>query len=135
MADKEVMVEVSKIMDEWKKVLLSIVAILEEIQGQNPTTWDQLLEMMKTAAESSDLEERKQNLFMCLRSSFVALGINPNYSYNVNGETVNGETVVDINRITKKWIDDKFKKDFLHLLVTFDDFSKFQYAFSELNLE
>ena len=68
---------------ELKKVLQSSVALFEEVQGQNPTTWDQFSEMMRTEAESSDLDERKQSLDMSWRSSLDALGINTNYSLGV----------------------------------------------------
>ena len=80
MADRVVQTELSRLGVELKKVLQSSVALFEEVQGQNPTTWDQFSEMMRTEAESSDLDERKQSLDMSWRSSLDALGINTNYS-------------------------------------------------------
>ena len=62
MADRVVQTELSKLGVELKKVLQSSVALFEEVQGPNPTTWDQFSEMMWTEAESSDLDERKQSL-------------------------------------------------------------------------
>ena len=77
MADRQVQIEITKIKLEWKRLLLSSLAILEEVQDQmvigNLPSWDQLKEMM-TAAESGDLDERIQSLVMSLMSSFAALG-------------------------------------------------------------
>ena len=97
MADREVQIELSKMRVELKKLLQSSVAIFEEVQGQNPTTWDQFSEMMRTEAESSDLDEREQSLEMSWRSSLDALGINTNYSLEVSVNSqkrVYGENVV-----------------------------------------
>ena len=78
MADRQVQIEFANIKLELKRLLLSSIAILEEVQDQNPTTWDQLKEMMMTAAESGDLDERIQSLVMSLMSSFAALGADVN---------------------------------------------------------
>ena len=50
MADREVQIQLSKMRGELKKVFQSSVAILEEVQGQNPSNWDQFSEMIRTAA-------------------------------------------------------------------------------------
>ena len=109
MAETDVQSELTKLKLELKRLLQSSVAILESVQGQNPTSWDQLKMMLKTAAESGDWNERIQNWVMAVKSSHAALGINTNFEYEVSagfgGETVNGETFVDTNHITKKWID------------------------------
>ena len=109
MAETDVQSELTKIKLELKRLLQSSVAILEKVHGQNPTSWDQLMLMLKTAAESGDWNERIQNWVMTVKSSCAALGINTNFEYEVSagfgGETVNGETFVDTNHITKKWID------------------------------
>ena len=78
MADRQVQIEFTKMKLELKRLVLSSIAILEEVQDQNPTTWDQLEEMMMTAAESGDLGERLQSLVMSLMSSFAALGADVN---------------------------------------------------------
>ena len=108
MAETDVQIHLTKIKLELKRLLQSAVAILEKVQGQNPTSWDQL--NMMTAAESSGLDEMIQNYVMILESSPAALGINTNFQYKVsieseNVKTVDGETLVDTNHITKKWID------------------------------
>ena len=109
MAETDVQSELTKIKLELKRLLQSSVAILKKVHGQNPTSWDQLMLMLKTAAESGDWNERIQNWVMAVKSSHAALGINTNFEYEVSagfgGETVNGETLVDTNHITKKWID------------------------------
>ena len=109
MAETDLHNELTKIKVELMRLLQSSVAILESVQGQNPTSWDQLKMMLKTAAESGDWNERIQNWVMAVKSSHAALGINTNFEYEVSagfgGETVNGETFVDTNHITKKWID------------------------------
>ena len=61
MAETDVQSELTKIKLELKRLLQSSVAILESVQGQNPTSWDQLKMMLKTAAESGDWNERIQN--------------------------------------------------------------------------
>ena len=78
MADRQVQIEFTKMKLELKRLLLSSIAILEEVQDQNPTTWDQLKEMNVIAAESGDLSERLQSLGMSLMSSFTALGADVN---------------------------------------------------------
>ena len=78
MADRQVQIEFTKMKLELKRLVLSSIAILEEVQDQNPTTWDQLEEMMVTASESGDLGERLQSLVMSLMSSFAALGADVN---------------------------------------------------------
>ena len=54
MADRQVQIEFTKIKLEWKRLLLSSLAILEEVQDQmvigNLPSWDQLKEMIMTAA-------------------------------------------------------------------------------------
>ena len=77
-ADRLVQIEFTKMKLELKRLVLSSIAILEEVQDQNPTTWDQLEEMMMTAAESGDLGEKLQSLVMSLMSSFAALGADVN---------------------------------------------------------
>ena len=88
--------ELTKIKVELMRLLKSSVAILESVQGQNPTSWDQLKMMLKTAAESGDWNERIQNWVMTVKSSRAALGINTNFECKVT---------LDPNHITKKWID------------------------------
>ena len=100
MADREVKIQLSKMGGELKKVLQASVAILEEVQGQNPSTWGQFSEMMRTAAVDSDLEERVQSLDMSWRSSLDALGINTNYSLEVKPGT-----------LTLRWIDDTTEQE------------------------
>ena len=108
MAETDIQSHLTKIKLELKRLLQSAVAILEKVQGQNPTSWDQLDQMMmKTAAESSGLDEMIQNYVMILESSPAALGINTNFQYKVsieseNLKTVDGETLLDTNQ---KWID------------------------------
>ena len=84
MADRQVQIEFTNIKLELKRLLVSSIAILEEVQDQNPTTWDQLEEMMMTAAESGDLDERIQSLMMSLISSFAALGADVNNQGQLN---------------------------------------------------
>ena len=107
MADREVQIQLSKMRGELKKLLLTSVAILEEVQGQNPSTWGQFSEMMRTAAVESDLEEREQSLDMSWRSSLVALGINTKYhlhfSVDKKERVDNGPLV--IKQWTLRWID------------------------------
>ena len=83
MADRQVQIEFTKMKLELKRLVQSSIATFEEVQGQSPTTWDQFSEMMRTEAESSDLDESKQSLDMSWRSSLDALGINTNYSLRV----------------------------------------------------
>ena len=106
MADREVQIQLSKMRRELKKVFQSSVAILEEVQGQNPSNWDQFSEMIRTAAVDSDLEEREQSLDMAWTSSLVALGINTKYhlhSYRDLERVDNGPLV--IKQWTLRWID------------------------------
>ena len=77
MADRQVQIEFTKMKLELKRLVLSTIAILEEVQDQNPTTWDQLEEMMMTAGESGDLGERLQSLVFsdtCLDYKLVVVG-------------------------------------------------------------
>ena len=74
MADIKVQIEFTKMKLELKRLLLSTIAILEEVQEQYPTTWDPLKEMMMTAAESGNLGERIQCLAMQSLASLAALG-------------------------------------------------------------
>ena len=107
MADRVVQSELSKMGVELKKVLQSSVAILEEVQGQNPSTWGQFSEMMRTAAVESDLEEREQSLDMSWRSSLDALGINTEYHLlhlNFKTETVDNGPMV-MTQWTLRWFD------------------------------
>ena len=98
--------ELTKIKVELMRLLQSSVAILESVQGQNPTSWDQLKMMLKTAAESGDWNERIQNWVMTVKSSRAALGINTNFECKVS---------LDPNHITKKWIDVTLVKRLLPL--------------------
>ena len=112
MADRVVQIELAKMGVELKRVIQTSVALFEEVQGQNPTTWDQFSEMMRTEAESSDLDERKQSLDMSWRSSLDALGINTNYSLEVSVNSqkrVYGENVV--STLTRRWIDDTTEQE------------------------
>ena len=106
MADREVKIQLSKMGGELKKVLQASVAILEEVQGQNPSTWGQFSEMMRTAAVDSDLEERVQSLDMSWRSSLDALGINTEYHLHLNfkTETVDNGPMV-MTQWTLRWFD------------------------------
>ena len=108
MAKTDLQNELTKIKVELMRLLQSSVAILESVQGQNPTSWDQLKMMLKTAAESGDWNERIQNWVMTMESCYAALGINTNFEFDCNfaksERTVNGETLVNTN-LTKKWID------------------------------
>ena len=68
--------------------------------------------MMRTEAESSDLDEREQSLEMSWSSSLDSLGINTNYSLevSVNSEKrVYGENVV--STLTLRWIDDTTEQE------------------------
>ena len=106
MADREVQIQLSKMRGELKKLLLTSVAILEEVQGQNPSTWGQFSEMMRTAAVESDLEEREQSLDMSWRSSLDALGINTEYHLHLKfkTETVDNGPMV-MTQWTLRWFD------------------------------
>ena len=110
MADRVVQIELAKMGVELKRVIQTSVALFEEVQAQNPTTWYQLSEMMRTEAESSDLDERKQSLDVSWRSSLDALGINTNYSLNVSVDFTrewNGEEwrMVSTAELTLMWVD------------------------------
>ena len=106
MADREVQIQLSKMRGELKKLLLTSVAILEEVQGKNPSTWGQFSEMMRTAAVESDLEEREQSLDMSWRSSLDALGINTEYHLHLKfkTETVDNGPMV-MTQWTLRWFD------------------------------
>ena len=92
MAKTDLQKELTKIKVELMRLLQSSVAILESVQGQNPTSWDQLKMMLKTAAESGDWNERIQNWVMTVKSSRAALGINTNFQYKVSTESVTVKT-------------------------------------------
>ena len=82
---------VANIKLESKRLIQSSVAILEKVQGQNPTSRDQLNMILDTTAESEHWDERIQTYRMNVKSSLAALGINTtNLLYEVK---------------TKKWID------------------------------
>ena len=106
MANREVQIQLSKMRGELKKLLLTSVAILEEVQGKNPSTWGQFSEMMRTAAVESDLEEREQSLDMSWRSSLDALGINTEYHLHLKfkTETVDNGPMV-MTQWTLRWFD------------------------------
>ena len=106
MADREVQIQLSKMRGELKKLLLTSVAILEEVQGKNPSTWGQFSEMIRTAAVESDLEEREQSLDMSWRSSLDALGINTEYHLHLKfkTETVDNGPMV-MTQWTLRWFD------------------------------
>ena len=97
MAERQVQ---TKMKLELKRLVLSSIAIFEEVQGQSPTTWDQFSEMMRTKGESSVLDEREHSLDMSWRSSLDALGINTNYSLEVKPGT-----------LTLRWIDDATEQE------------------------
>ena len=76
MADRQVQIEFAKIKLALVRLLQSSITIMEEVQDQNPTTWEQLQEMMMNAADSGDWNERMHNLVISLMSSLDALGVN-----------------------------------------------------------
>ena len=91
MAETDIQSHLTKIKLELKRLLQSAVAILEKVQGQNPTSRDQLNMILDTTAESEHWDERIQTYKMNVKSSLAALGINTtNLQYKVT---------------TKKWID------------------------------
>ena len=74
MADRQVQIEFANIKLALERLLQSSITIMEEVQDQNPATWEQLQEMMMNAADSGDWNERMHNLVMSLMSSLAALG-------------------------------------------------------------
>ena len=58
MAETDIQSHLTKIKLELKRLLQSAVAILEKVQGQNPTSWDQLKMMLETTAEYDDWDEK-----------------------------------------------------------------------------
>ena len=88
MAETDVQSELTKIKPELKRLLQSSVAILEKVHGQNPTSWDQLMLMLKTAAQSSASPRFLESVLAC----YAALGINTNFQYKVSTESVTVKT-------------------------------------------
>ena len=69
MAETDVQIHLTKIKLELKRLLQSAVAILEKVQGQNPTSRDQLNMILDTTAESEHWDERIQTYRMNVKSS------------------------------------------------------------------
>ena len=74
MTDRQVQIEFAKNKANTGEAIAVIYYNYGGSPGPEPTTWEQLQEMMMNAADSGDWNETMHNLVMSLMLSLVALG-------------------------------------------------------------